>query len=74
MRELPKLRIYDKEYFLDERLNEMRNVSDPLDTESMEGMSSQWWLDTLGGKFEQCMYSDDSYCFECPNKAECGKG
>ena len=37
MKQLPVIKIEDKYYFVDERLNELRNVKDPHDREKMEG-------------------------------------
>lgn len=37
MNALPKIKINKKIYFVDERLNELRNIKDPNDFEKMEG-------------------------------------
>jgi len=37
VRQLPVVRIGKKDYFVDERLNELRNIKDPNDREKMEG-------------------------------------
>ena len=37
VRELPRIKIGRKEYFVDARLNELRNVKNPFDVEKMEG-------------------------------------
>jgi len=42
-RQLPAVTIGGKKYFVDVRLNELRNVSNPHDKESAEGMSVAFW-------------------------------
>jgi hypothetical protein len=37
MKALPRIKLDRKIYFVDARLNELRNVKDPNDTEKMEG-------------------------------------
>lgn len=44
---LPKVKIGNKVYFLDERLNEMRNINDFTDVEKMEG-SKEFYLKHFG--------------------------
>ena len=44
---LPKVKIGGTVYFIDERLNELRNVKDPSDREKMEG-SKEFYLETFG--------------------------
>lgn len=36
VRALPRIKLGRKEYFVDERLGEMRNVKDPFDRETIE--------------------------------------
>lgn len=36
MKTLPKVKIGNKVYFIDARLNELRNVKNPFDAEKME--------------------------------------
>lgn len=48
MGELPKVKIGRKTYYLDERLDEMRNVRDPHDRESMEGGSVDLYMELFG--------------------------
>lgn len=50
MGQLPIINIGRKRYFLDERLNEMRNVKDPNDRESMEGSDAAFWEGIWGEK------------------------
>jgi len=40
---LKRLRMGGKEYFIDERLNEIRNVKDPFDAESMSPELISFW-------------------------------
>ena len=44
---LPKVKIDGTVYYIDERLNELRNVKDPSDKEKMEG-SKEFYLETFG--------------------------
>ena len=44
MKNLPTIKIEDETYYLDERLNQMRCVNNPHVWESMEDMSSEWWI------------------------------
>ena len=44
MNSLKKVRIGDSIYFIDERLEELRNVNNPQDIEKMEG-STECYLD-----------------------------
>ena len=46
-RQLPKVKIGKKIYFVDARLNELRNIKDFSDSEKMEG-SEQFYVDTFG--------------------------
>lgn len=46
MRALPIIKIGDTRYYVDERLNELRNVDDPNDREKMEG-SAEWYIETF---------------------------
>jgi hypothetical protein len=46
MKELPKIKIGRKTYFVDARLNELRNVNNPQDSEKMEG-SEEFYLKTF---------------------------
>lgn len=48
MRELPKIKIGRKTYFVDERLNEIRNVNNPHDSEKLEG-SAEFYIKMWGG-------------------------
>ena len=43
MRSLPIVKIGNKEYFVDSRLNELRNTRNPHDVEKMEG-SEEFYL------------------------------
>lgn len=49
---LPRIRIGKTEYFVDERLNEIRNVKDPQDREKLEGSAEfyvkQWGIKGCG--------------------------
>ena len=45
--ELPRVRIGRKTYFLDARLNEIRNVNNPHDREKLEG-SPEYYLRNWG--------------------------
>ena len=45
---LPVVKIGRKKYFVDERLNELRNVKNPADREKMEG-SAAFYVKTFGG-------------------------
>lgn len=44
MHQLPTIKIDDKTYYVDQRLNELRNVNDFNDRESMNGMSEMFWV------------------------------
>lgn len=46
MRELPKIKIGRKTYFVDEKLNELRNIKNPHDTEKMEA-SEEFYIKTF---------------------------
>jgi hypothetical protein len=52
MRQLPIIKIGRKKYYLDEKLNEMRNINNPHDSESMCDMPAKWWQELWknGGK------------------------
>jgi hypothetical protein len=43
MKALPKIKIAGKTYYVDARLNELRNVSNPHDIEKMEG-SAEFYI------------------------------
>ena len=47
MKQLPIVRIGDTSYYVDARLDELRNVDDPLDREKLEG-SADWYIETFG--------------------------
>ena len=47
MSQLPVIKIGRKQYFVDERLNELRNVRNPHDREKMEG-SAEFYIRTFG--------------------------
>ena len=47
MRELPRVKIGRKTYYVDSRLNELRNVKNPHDSEMMEG-SESFYLENFG--------------------------
>ena len=47
MDQLPRLRMDGKEYFIDARLKEIRNVQNPLDSESVSYSVIEYWLDNL---------------------------
>lgn len=44
---LKKVKIGKKVYFLDKRLNELRNIKNPYDSEKMEG-SEEFYIKTFG--------------------------
>lgn len=50
MRALPVVKLGRKKYFVDERLNELRNINNPHDKESMEGSSEKWFVEMFGVK------------------------
>lgn len=50
MRELPIIKIGHKKYYVDERLNELRNITNPSDRESMEGSDEAFWVGVWGEK------------------------
>jgi len=45
VRRLKTIRMNDKEYFIDERLSEIRNVRDPFDVESVSREVLEYWKD-----------------------------
>ncbi|MDP8216013.1 MAG: hypothetical protein P9L98_01660 [Candidatus Kaelpia imicola] len=45
VRELPKIQIGKKNYFIDKRLNQIRNVNNPHDFESVSLEVIDYWLD-----------------------------
>lgn len=47
--QLPIVKIGKEYYFLDSRLNEIRNIKDPADREKLEG-SPEFYLKTFGVK------------------------
>jgi hypothetical protein len=47
MTALPIVRIGKKQYFIDERLNELRNIRNPNDREKMEG-SAEFYIENFG--------------------------
>lgn len=47
---LPIVTIKGKRYFVDVRLDELRNVDNPHDRESAEGMSVSFWQGIAKGK------------------------
>lgn len=49
MKALPGIKIGSKSYFVDERLNELRNCKNPNDTEKMEG-STEFYVQYFGVK------------------------
>jgi len=49
MRRLPIIKIGRKKYFVDERLNELRNIKNPHDREKMEG-SLKFYIKNFGIK------------------------
>ena len=49
VRALPKIKLGRKEYFVDARLNELRNVKNPFDVEKMEG-SEEFYIEHFGIK------------------------
>lgn len=55
---LPIIKIGNKRYYVDERLNELRNVSNPSDREKMEG-SKEFYIATFGVKKKKGYRSGD---------------
>lgn len=49
MGKLPVVKIGNKKYYVDSRLNELRNVKNPHDREKMEG-SEDFYVSTFGIK------------------------
>ena len=47
MNALPKVKIGGRIFYIDERLNELRNVKNPFDVEKMEG-SKEFYLKLFG--------------------------
>jgi hypothetical protein len=47
MTALPIIKIGDTEYYVDERLNELREVDNPYNVEKMEG-SKEFYLENFG--------------------------
>lgn len=50
--QLPIIKIGGKKYYVDERLNELRNIKNPNDREKMEG-SAEFYVKAFGVKLKK---------------------